>query len=144
MWNRSDVSYVIPTSPSSPRGFCRPGAVSAYQVEAYMPEMNSSKPVSSPPPVLRPLGRYRTDGFTYQLEVIWLMMLRKRMVSTVKARLKRKLLMCPCEWAGSAKLKRDPSMSPGPGGQNTVAQLVLPLPSWALPLPLRHGRAPKP
>src|SRR5258708_39962220 len=98
-----------------------------------MAERNSSKPVSSPPPVLRPVGRYRTDGFRDQDEVIWLMMFRKRMVSTVKARLKRKLLMCPCEWAGSLKSKREPSMSPGPGAQKTVAQLGLPLPYWAPP-----------
>src|ERR1700730_10807615 len=100
MWNRSEVSYVIPTSPSRPRGFCRPGEVSASQVEAYMPERDISKPGSSPPPVLRRLGRYRTDGLRYQADVIWLMMLRKRMVSTVKARLKGKLLMGPCEAAG--------------------------------------------
>src|SRR5258708_24749865 len=128
MWKWSDVSYVIPTSPSRPRGFARPGAVSAYQVEAYMAERNSSKPVSSPPPVLRPVGRYRTDGFRYQDEVIWLMMFRKRMVSTVKARLKRKLLMGPCEWAGSLKSKREPSVAPGPVAEQTGPQLVLPLP----------------
>ena len=54
----------------------RPGVFSGYQACAYMMERSSSNPVSSPPPVFRPVGRYRIDGFTYQELVTAVMMFR--------------------------------------------------------------------
>ena len=89
---------MIPTLNSRPSGFARPGVFSAYQACEYIPEKMISKPVSSPPPVFRPVGRYRSDGFTYQAEVTEVTMLRKRIMSTLKARLKTKLLIRPCVW----------------------------------------------
>src|SRR6267143_2100525 len=48
-----------------------------------------SNPVSSPPPVLRPVGRYRIDGFRYQALVTVVTRLRNRIMSTLSERLGR-------------------------------------------------------
>jgi len=58
-----------------------------------MIEASTSKPVSSPPPVLRPVGRYRSEGFRYQELATEVMMFRYRIMSTLNARLKTKLLI---------------------------------------------------
>src|SRR3954471_13769868 len=77
-----------------------------------MAETSSSNPVSSPPPLLRPVGRQRKDGLAYQAEVTEVTRLRKRIMSTLKARLKTKLLIRVCP--PLAKSRWPPSMSPGP------------------------------
>src|SRR5712692_10598560 len=104
-------------------------------------EARISNPVSSPPPVLRPVGRYRSDGLRYQADVTAVTMLRKRIMSTLKARLKTKLFTRPWVLSGLEKSMWLPSMSPGP------AALYAGTPGGVcctLPEPDRQGRAPNP
>src|SRR6266478_1426840 len=100
-----------------------------------------SNPVSSPPPVLRPVGRYRIDGFRYQALVTVVTRFRNRIMSTLKERLNMKLLMREWPPFGEEKSRWPPSMSPRPA----VFQGCCPgATGWAAPEPLRQGRAPNP
>src|SRR5207244_6277480 len=131
----------MPRLNSRPSGFDPPGVFSGYQARAYIAERRISNPVSSPPPVLRPVGRYRSDGFTYQAEVTAVMMLRNRIMSTLKARLNTKLFTRPCVLSGLKKSMWLPSMLPGP------AVLYCGTPGGVgcgFPVPSRQGRAPNP
>src|SRR3954468_8023185 len=103
----------MPRSISSPSDLCNPGVFSEYQAEAYITENISSNPVSSPPADLRPVGRYRSEGLRYQDDVIALMMFRYRIMSTLKARLKTKLLAGSCAPPLLTSMWL-PSMSPRP------------------------------